>query len=279
MQNVGSAVALDVVVDLVCDGLTVSDLPSERPPMLNRTVASGLNYSMIPFFFATDEKSFSWTVTADSIDWWNQRSEASCVATINASFMEDNVVKNDQMTLKEDVISWSPGVSNSFVASVTCLLVSIILFRLTRQNDNFRLLGIYSGVLGFGFAFHLFQFVWWGFVVLALAALWIWRMSWEEWQDEFRLLHEDYQRARRGISTLYADHFEELAKARKQLTIILAVPVLGMLSVVLGIPPMLTEDRTNVVSLTAYIAVVMIGVWYLIGRANSMYGTLLWSPH
>lgn len=273
VQNVGSAVALDVVVDLVCDGLTVSDLPSERPPMLNRTVASGLNYSMIPFFFATDEKSFSWTVTADSIDWWNQRSEASCVATINASFMEDNVVKNDQMTLKEDVISWSPGVSNSFVASVTCLLVSIILFRLTRQNDNFRLLGIYSGVLGFGFAFHLFQFVWWGFVVLALAALWIWRMSWKS-TDEFRLLHEDYQRARRGISTLYADHFEELAKARKQLTIILAVPVLGMLSVVLGIPPMLTEDRTNVVSLTAYIAVVMIGVWYLIGRANSMYGTL-----
>ena len=100
------------------------------------TACSGLNYSMIPFFFATDEKSFSWTVTADSIDWWNQRSEASCVATINASFMEDNVVKNDQMTLKEDVISWSPGVSNSFVASVTCLLVSIILFRLTRQNDN-----------------------------------------------------------------------------------------------------------------------------------------------
>ena len=35
VQNVGSAVALDVVVDLVCDGLTVSDLPSERPPMLN----------------------------------------------------------------------------------------------------------------------------------------------------------------------------------------------------------------------------------------------------
>ena len=61
VQNVGSAVALDVVVDLVWDGLTVSDLPSERPPMLNRTVAKYLNYSMIPFFFCClfDEKSFS----------------------------------------------------------------------------------------------------------------------------------------------------------------------------------------------------------------------------
>jgi len=273
VQNVGSATALDVVVDLECDGLTVSDLPSERPALLNRSVSTGLNYSMIPFFFATEERSFTWTVTADSIDWWNQRSEVSCVATVNASFMKDNVEKNDQMTLKEDVISWSPGVSNSFVASVTCLLVSIILFRLTAQNDNFRLLGIYSGVLGFGFAFHLFQFIWWGFVVLALAALWIWRMSWKS-TEEFRLLHEDYQRARRGISTLYADHFEELGKARKQLTIILAVPVLGMLSVVLGLPPMLTENRANIVSLVVYIAVVMLGVWYLIGRANSMYGTL-----
>jgi hypothetical protein len=37
---------------------------------------------------------------------------------------------------------------------------------------------------------------------------------------------------------------------------------------------MLTENRANIVSLVVYIAVVMLGVWYLIGRANSMYGTL-----
>ena len=228
---------------------------------------------MIPFFFATQERTLTWVVTADSIDWWTQRSEASCVASLDASFMENNVVLNDKKTLKEDVISWSPGVSASFVAAVTCLLVSIILFRLTSQNDNFRLLAIYAGVVGFGFSFHVFQFAWWGFVVLTLAALWIWRMTWKS-TDEFRLLHEDYQRARRGISTLYADHFEELASSRRQLRTILGMPVLGMLAIILGIPPMLTEDRTNVVSIAAYVIVVMAGVWFLINRANSMYGAL-----
>jgi hypothetical protein len=273
VQNVGSATALDVVVDLQCEGLTVSTLPSETPTMLNRSVNSGLNYSMIPFFFATQERTLTWVVTADSIDWWTQRSEASCVASLDASFMENNVVLNDKKTLKEDVISWSPGVSASFVAAVTCLLVSIILFRLTSQNDNFRLLAIYAGVVGFGFSFHVFQFAWWGFVVLTLAALWIWRMTWKS-TDEFRLLHEDYQRARRGISTLYADHFEELASSRRQLRTILGMPVLGMLAIILGIPPMLTEDRTNVVSIAAYVIVVMAGVWFLINRANNMYGAL-----
>lgn len=273
VQNVGSATALDVMVELKCEGLTVSSLEEDNPELVGRPVSTGLNYSMIPFFFATEEVTLSWVVTADSIDWWAQRAEASCTATLDASFMENNVVMNDQMTLKEDVISWSPGVSNSFIGAVTCLLVSIILFRLTAQNDNFRLLAIYTGVIGFGFSFHIFQFVWWGFVVLALAALWIWRMTWKS-TDEFRLLHEDYQRARRGISTLYADHFEELSNSKKQLRTILAMPILGMLALVLGVPPMLTEDRTNVVSIAAYVVVVMVGVWYLVNRANSMYGAL-----
>ncbi|MDA8727486.1 hypothetical protein N9O16_05340 [Candidatus Poseidoniaceae archaeon] len=273
VQNVGSATALDVMVDLQCEGLTVSSDPLNRPVLLNRSVSSGLNYSMIPFFFATQERTLTWVVAADSIDWWSQRSEATCVATLNASFMENNVEENDQMTLKEDVISWSPGVSSSFVAAITCLLVSMILFRLTSQNDNFRLLAIYAGVIGFGFSFHVFQFAWWGFVVLTLAALWIWRMTWKS-TDEFRLLHEDYQRARRGISTLYADHFEELASSRRQLRTILGMPVLGMLAIILGLPPMLAEDQTNVVSIAAYVIVVMAGVWYLINRANNMYGAL-----
>ena len=47
-----------------------------------------------------------------------------------------------------------------------------------------------------------------------------------------------------------------------------------MLALVLGVPPMLTEDRTNVVSIAAYVVVVMVGVWYLVNRANSMYGAL-----
>ena len=273
VKNIGTATALDVVVDLQCEGLTLSTNPEDQPPLLNRTSATGQNISMIPFFFPGIETKLDWVVTAESIDWWAQRSEISCIATLNASYMDSNVEDNDQMTLIEDVLSQSPGISNSFIACITCLLVSIILFRLTAQNENFRLLGIYSGVIGLGFSFHIFQFAWWGFVVLILSALWIWRVSWGS-TEEFRLLHEDYQRARKGVSTLYSDHFDELSNTRRQLSVILAVPILGMLAVVLGIPPTITTDKTNMVSLIAYISVVMIGVWILIKRADSMYGSL-----
>jgi hypothetical protein len=212
-------------------------------------------------------------VKAESIDWWSQRADANCTATLNASYMDSNIKANDQLSLIEDVKSQSPGVSNSFIACIVFMLVSVILFRLTAQNENFRLLGIYSGVVGLGFSFHIFQYAWWGFVVLTLGALWIWRVSWGS-TEEFRLLHEDYQRARKGVSTLYSDHFEELADTRRQLSVILAVPVLGMLAVVLGLPPSLSTDQTNLVSLISYIAVVMIGVWIIIKRADSSYGSL-----
>jgi hypothetical protein len=76
------------------------------------------------------------------------------------------------------------------------------------------------------------------------------------------------------LSTLYIDHFEALADSRRQLTIILAVPVLGMLSVVLGIPPQISPDRVNLVSLVVYVALVMAGVFILVRRADRMYGTI-----
>lgn len=273
IQNVGSASALDVIVELQCDLLTVSNKANEQPPLYNRSVNGGVNTSMIPFFFPGDSVSLQWVVTANSIDWWSQRAEATCIASLNASYMDSNIEANDQLSLIEDVKSQSPGVSNSFIACIVFMLLSIILFRLTAQNENFRLLGIYSGVVGFGFSFHIFQYAWWGIVVLVLSALWIWRVSWGS-TEEFRLLHEDYQRARKGVSTLYSDHFEELADTRRQLSVILAVPVLGMLAVVLGLPPSLSTDQTNLVSLISYIGVVMIGVWLIIKRADSAYGSL-----
>ena len=269
VQNVGTATALDVVVDLSCTGLEIV----RSPTLLSRPTAQGNNLSLIPIFTPADDRTFTWTVKATPIDWWLQTSETNCVASLNASYMEKNVKANDQMELKQDIVSWSPGVSNSFIATVTCLLISIVLFRLTSQNEKFRLLGVYASVLGLGFSFHLFQFVWWGFVVLALSVVWIWRSSWNS-TDEFRLIHEDYQRARQGLSTLYIDHFEALAESRKQLNVILCVPVLGMLAVVLGIPPQLAPGRTNLVVLVLYVALVMTGVLLLIKRADRLYGAI-----
>ena len=78
--------------------------------------------------------------------------------------------------------------------------------------------------------------------------------------DEFRLIHEDYQRARKGVSTLYADHFQALADSRRQLRIILAMPVLGLLGVVLGIPPQIDASRENLMTIAAYVVIIAIGL-------------------
>ena len=187
--------------------------------------------------------------------------------------MAKNVVGNDVRTIELDVESSSPGVSTSFIALIICFLTSFILLRLTGQNEKFRLLSVYSGVLGFGFAFHVLDVPFWGLSVLLLAALWIWRMSWAS-AEEFKLIHEDYQRARRGVSTLYADHFDALRDSRRQLSVILAVPVLGFLVVVLGLPPQIYNDQNNLVSLVVYVTIVMLGVWMIILRADRAYGNL-----
>ena len=127
-------------------------------------------------------------------------------------------------------------------------------------------------MIAFGFAFHLFQVPYYGPAILALSALWIWRMTWKS-SDEFRLIHEDYQR-QKGTSTVYSDHFEALKDSRRQLTIILSIPVLGMLAIVLGLPPQLSTDSDNLVAMAAYFFIIMAGVWYLLKRSDKMYGNL-----
>jgi hypothetical protein len=73
---------------------------------------------------------------------------------------------------------------------------------------------------------------------------------------------------------VYSDHFEALKDSRRQLTIILSLPVLGMLAIVLGLPPQLSTDRDNLTMIAAYFFLIMFGVWYLLKRSDKMYGNL-----
>jgi hypothetical protein len=98
-------------------------------------------------------------------------------------------------------------------------------------------------------------------------------MAWRS-SEEFRYIHEDYQRARKGISTIYADHFQALTDSRRQLTIILSLPLLGFVGVVLGLPPQMTPDEANLISLVGYILVTTMIVWFVLRRANKLYGSL-----
>ena len=256
IRNDGTAQALFFMVSLECSGSTVNTV-------VDPIVQLGPNEEVI----------VSWEITSDTIDWWRQSIDGTCVVEIDADMLAKNVQGNDRYVYKDEVYSWSPGQSSSFVAFIIFGLLSLVLSRLNGQNEKFRLFSTYAGVLAFGFAFHLFNVIFWGPTVLLIAALWIWRMTWAS-TDEFRLIHEDYQRARKGVSTLYADHFQALADSRRQLRIILALPVFGLLGVVLGIPPQIDTSQQNLLSIAAYVVVLSIGVWFLVRRADTIYGAL-----
>ena len=259
VTNAGTATALGVDVALVCPTSTILSGPLAEP--------------MIGVLGPGESVLLNWRIQPDSIDWWEQSEASDCTATVDAFYMDKNVVGNDVRTIEMNIESSSPGVSTSFIALIICFLTSIILLRLTGQNEKFRLMAVYAGVLGFGFSFHVLDVPFWGVGVLVATALWIWRMSWSS-AEEFKLIHEDYQRARRGVSTLYTDHFDALKDSRRQLSVILAVPVLGFIAVILGLPPQLYTDQNNMVSLLVYITVVMLGVWFIILRADRAYGNL-----
>lgn len=256
IRNEGTSQALIFEVSADCSGSTINTAPV---PIIQ--------------LGPDEEVTVEWNLTTDKIDWWAQSIDGTCVVEISAPFLSKNVVGNDRLIYEDEVYSWSPDQSSSFVALVVFTLLSLILSRLTGQNEKFRLFAVYSGVLGLGFAFHLINVLFWGPLVLLVAALLVWKMTWSS-TDEFRLIHEDYQRARKGVSTLYADHFQALADSRRQLRIILSLPLLGMLGVVIGIPPQLEMDQANLVSLGGYVGIVTIGVWILVKRADSLYGGL-----
>ena len=256
LRNTGTSIAVNVQAVLTCDGITVTE------PVIYR----GL-------LLSSESEEIEWVVKSDHLDWWIQGRDVECSAKLIAQNWDGELIENDPIILSGEVDSWSPGITISFIAVIALILASIGLLRLVGQSEKFRLAAVYSGVLALGFAFHIVNLTWWGPLILILAAIWVWGMTWRS-TEEFQLIHEDYQRARKGISTLYSDHFEALNDAKRQLSIILAMPILGMVIVILGIPPQMSPDANNLSSLIGYIAVVLLGVWLLIWQANKMYGGL-----
>ena len=226
IKNQGTAQALGITASLDChDDVEILSNPE-----------------MLPLLVSQAEHTFTWEVRPATIDWWSVSKDIRCDASLTYLYVGDgnneaNDVSQGVELGEETVRSWSPDLSVAFIACIVAFLLSFIFVRLSSQSEKWQLGGVYAGVLGFGFAFHLFQVSYWGPAVLVLGALWIWRMTWKS-SEEFRLIHEDYQRARKGISTVYSDHFAALTDSRRQLTIILSIPVLGMLAIVLGLPPL-----------------------------------------
>ncbi len=256
VKNEGTALAVGINSELVCEGLIIEDAPG-----------------FVPFLAEGQVETLRWKITGETLDWWEQSRNADCTVSIFSSYALNNVVENDELVFEQEVDSGAPSTLTSFAGFGIALIVTIGLLGLTNQNEKYRLGAVYSGVIMLGFLFHLYNATWWGPVTIVLASLWVWRMAWRS-SEEFRYVHEDYQRARKGISTIYADHFQALTDSRRQLTIILSLPLLGFIGIVLGLPPQMSPDGTNLVSLVGYILISTIVVWFILRRANKLYGTL-----
>jgi len=256
LKNEGTALAVGISSQLVCDGLVIEDAPS-----------------FVPFLAEGEVATLRWKITGETLDWWEQSKDADCTVKILSDYALNNVVENDELNFAQAVDSSAPSTLTSFAGFGIALIITIGLLGLTNQNEKYRLGAVYSGVIMLGFLFHLYDASWWGPVTIVFASLWVWRMAWRS-SEEFRYIHEDYQRARKGISTIYADHFQALTDSRRQLTIILSLPLLGFVGVILGLPPQMTPDETNLISLVSYILISTFVVWFVLRRANKIYGSL-----
>ena len=256
LKNKGTADAFGIRSELLCEGLVIENVPN-----------------VVPTLEMKESKVLQWEVTGETLDWWEQSRDAECSVRIVSTYAFNNNVENDELNFSQEVDSNAPSTLTSFAGFGIALIVTIGLLGLTNQNEKYRLGAVYSGVIMLGFLFHLYDATWWGPVTIVLASLWVWRMAWRS-SEEFRYIHEDYQRARKGISTIYADHFQALTDSRRQLTIILSLPLLGFIGVVLGLPPQMTPDEINLISLVSYILVSSIVVWFVLRRSNNLYGSL-----
>ncbi len=257
LSNYGTAIAIGVSVNLVCDGLSV------EAPIFNQTILQ-----------PSQKVSLSWDVKASNLDWWTQEQNIQCRAELTSAMMVGNKDLNDKASTDVDTVdSWSPGVTISFLAVILFIVGSLVFIRLIGQDEKYRLAAVYCGVVAFGFGFHLMNFIWWGPIIAFGAAGWVWFMTWRS-TKEFQLVHEDYQRARRGESTLYSDHKDVISDTQRQLGIILTLPIIGFVAVVLGIPPAMTPDSGNFITIIGYVILVIIGVWLVVWRANRMYANL-----
>ncbi len=256
LKNEGTALALGVNSNLECTGLVIND----KTPV-------------VPFLPEGAEETLRWQVTGETLDWWEQGVDADCTVSIISSYALGNIDENDVVSFKQTVDSSAPAPITVLAGFGIALIITIGLLGLTNQNEKYRLGAVYSGVIMLGFSFHLLDYVWWGPSIIAITALWVWRMAWRS-SEEFRYIHEDYQRARKGISTIYADHFQALADSRRQLTVILSLPILGFVAVILGLPPQMSPNEANLISLVGYILLSTIVVWIILRRSNNMYGSL-----
>jgi uncharacterized membrane protein len=257
LRNEGTAMALLVTVTMDCGN--------------NVIVKPRLSYP-IPTMNPMDEQIHTFDLTPDRLDWWDDSSEVTCTATVESESAENDLA--DNVASKSGTVqSWSPNTLYVFVGLVAMIFVSLACLRLGLRNEKFKLMASYAGVITLGLAFHMGTWVWFGPVITFFVIMWMIGVAWRS-GDEFQLIHEDYQRARRGQSTIYREHHAELHAVRRQLTFILSMPILGYAAIILGFPPQMEIDVTNMVTLVAMLIIPMYVIRRMLKWMDATYAEL-----
>jgi uncharacterized membrane protein len=258
LRNEGTALALLVTVTFDC-GDDVFVQPRQAYP--------------IPTLNPRDEQILTFDLTPDRLDWWDDSSEIICTATVGSEAAEGDVIGNNVASKSGTVQSWSPNTLYVFIGSVAMLFVTLACLRLGLRNEKFKLMASYAGAITLGLIFHMGSWGWFGPVITFFVIMWMIGIAWRS-GDEFQLIHEDYQRARRGQNTIYREHHAELHAVRRQLTFILAMPILGYAAIVLGFPPQMEIDVTNMVTLVAMTIIPMYVIRRMLKWMDATYADL-----
>ena len=299
--NKGTATAYNIIVAVVCQNGEVESEPESDPFRLITDVAAGTKITVLPAGQAS-AIDLSWTIVPDAVNWWTPAQGLDCTVSVapeDGTWNEttdkdggDNIVAlgmSGNQNTPPNVVSWSPTQTVSITGFILALVATVVFGRLAQTNDRFRLGAAYTGALAFGFFFHVLgrlglaenttqvlsgltigQLV--GPGMMLAMAIWAWRLA-SRSGEELQLIHEDYQRARKGLPSLYADHADALNSSRLQITMILAFPVLGFMGVVLGVPPKVAANPLNLLVLIAYPVLVAAGVYGLLTRVDRTYGS------
>ena len=257
LRNEGTALALVVTVEVNCgDNVEIMRQPN-----------------VVPVLNPRDEQKLTFDLLPTRLDWWDDSAPVECIANVSALSADGDDDTNNIVTNSAAIDSWAPNSLYVFIGFAVMALITMACLRLGLRNEKFRLAAAYAGAISLGLVFHMGKWVWFGPVITIFVMLWMLGITWRS-GDEFQLIHEDYQRARKGQNTMYREHHAELKGVRKQLTFILAMPILGYSAIVLGFPPQMNIDITNIVTLLVITILPMYAIRRLLKWMDNSYSEL-----
>ena len=88
LKNEGTALAIGIGSELVCEGLVIED-----------------NAAYVPFLAEGEVETLRWKITGETLDWWEQSRNADCTVEILSSYALNNIVENDKLVFEQKVDS------------------------------------------------------------------------------------------------------------------------------------------------------------------------------